>query len=302
MPRHAPALECSPEDKETLVAISKSRNEELRIVERAQIILASLEGKEIQEVARELGLSIPTVDKWRRRFSLFGLRGLWDQPRSGKPAKYDAHFRNRVLALLEQPPPPHLSHWDGPAIAERLEASVYAVWRVLRREGIYLQRQRSWCVSTDKQFAPKAADVIALYLTARQCSGSERGRKAQGTGDRTPFWLRRDRQRESGARVEEHVPTPRNVKSFRRPGGRHRPSQREDYGVQKAGRLSELPGWRDCGATGGQRDSRHPRQLLHTQEERRMAGQVPRPSSVPLHADLGKLAKSDRDRVWLAPT
>ena len=74
------------------------------------------------------------------------------------------HFRNRVLALLEQPPPPHLSHWDGPAIAKRLEASVYAVWRVLRREGIYLQRQRSWCVSTDKQFAPKAADVIALYL------------------------------------------------------------------------------------------------------------------------------------------
>ena len=164
MPRHAPVLECSPEDKETLVAISKSRNEELRIVERAQIILASLEGKEIQQVARELGVSIPTVDKWRKRFSLFGLRGLWDQPRSGKPAKYDAHFRNRVLALLEQPPPPHLSHWDGPAIAERLEASVYAVWRVLRREGIYLQRQRSWCVSTDKQFAPKAADGIALYL------------------------------------------------------------------------------------------------------------------------------------------
>ena len=167
MPRHAPALECSPEDKETLVAISKSRNEELRIVERAQIILASLEGKEIQQVARELGVSIPTVDKWRKRFSLFGLRGLWDQPRSGKPAKYDAHFRNRVLALLEQPPPPHLSHWDGPAIAKRLEASVYAVWRVLRREGIYLQRQRSWCVSTDKQFAPKAADVIGLYVHPR---------------------------------------------------------------------------------------------------------------------------------------
>jgi hypothetical protein len=38
------------------------------------------------------------------------------------------------------------------------------VWRVLRREGIYLQRRRSWCVSTDKEFAPKAADVVGLYL------------------------------------------------------------------------------------------------------------------------------------------
>lgn len=164
MPRRAPALDCSAEDKETLIAISKSRSEEARTVERARIILACLEGKEIQQVARELGVSIPTVNKWRKRFSSWGLRGLWDRPRSGKPAKYDAAFRDRVLALLEQPPPPHMSRWDGPAIAEKLGASVYAVWRVLRCEGIYLERLRSWCVSTDKQFAPKAADVIGLYL------------------------------------------------------------------------------------------------------------------------------------------
>lgn len=84
--------------------------------------------------------------------------------RPGKPVKYDTAFRNRVLALLEEKPPPGMSHWDGPAVAEKLDASVHAVWRVLRREGIYLQRRRSWCVSTDKEFAPKAADVVGLYL------------------------------------------------------------------------------------------------------------------------------------------
>ena len=41
---------------------------------------------------------------------------------------------------------------------------MHAVWRVLRREGISLQRRRSWCVSTDKEFAPKAAAVVGLYL------------------------------------------------------------------------------------------------------------------------------------------
>lgn len=152
------------EDRATLVALTKSATAEARLVERARIILACLEGKEIQQVARELRLSVPSVSKWRKRFSLWGLRGLFDQPRPGKPIKYDAAFRNRVLALLEQPPPPGMSHWDGPAVAEKLEASVHAVWRVLRREGIYLQRRRSWCVSTDKEFAPKAADVVALYL------------------------------------------------------------------------------------------------------------------------------------------
>src|ERR1700738_3687144 len=164
MPRHAPELECSVEDKASLVALTKSRTAEARTVARARIILAFLEGKEIQQVARELRVSVPSVSKWRQRFSLWGLRGLRDQLRPAKPARYDTAFRNRVLALLEQTPPPGMSHCDGPAVAEKLGASVHAVWRVLRREGIYLQRRRSWCVSTDKEFAPKAADVVGLYL------------------------------------------------------------------------------------------------------------------------------------------
>src|ERR1700684_4523359 len=164
MPRHAPELECSVEDKASLVAITKSRIEEARAVERARIILACLKGKEIQQVAGELDVSIPTVTKWRQRFSLWGLRGLRDQTRSGKPVTYDKAFCNRVLATLEEPPPPGMSHWDGPAVADKLDASLHAVWRVLRREGIYLQRRRSWCVSTDKEFALKAADVVGLYL------------------------------------------------------------------------------------------------------------------------------------------
>jgi hypothetical protein len=39
---------------------------------------------------------------------------------------------------------------------------------VLRKEGIQLQRHRSWCVSTDPEFAAKAADVIGLYLNPPQ--------------------------------------------------------------------------------------------------------------------------------------
>src|ERR1700687_1821802 len=164
MPRHAPELECSAEDKASLVALAKSRTAEAYAVERARIILACLEGKEIQLVAREQGVSVATVSKWRRRFALWGLRGLRDQSRPGKPGRYDAAFSKRVLATLEEPPPPGMSHWGGPAVAEKLDASVHAVWRVLRREGIYLQRRRSWCVSTDKQFTPKSADVVGLYL------------------------------------------------------------------------------------------------------------------------------------------
>jgi transposase len=157
-------LDCSAEIRAELLAINRGRTQEARMVERARIILACLEGKEIQQVAHDVGASIPTVSKWRRRFAQHGLAGLQDRPRSGKPITYDAAFRDRVLALLEQPPPQGLSHWDGPTVASTLKASVHAVWRVLRKEGIYLQRLRTWCVSTDPEFAPKAADVIGLYL------------------------------------------------------------------------------------------------------------------------------------------
>jgi len=38
-----------------------------------------------------------------------------------------------------------------------LTVSEDAVRRVLRKDGIQLRRRRSWCISTDEQFAMKAA-------------------------------------------------------------------------------------------------------------------------------------------------
>jgi transposase len=66
------------------------------------------------------------------------------------------------------PPPAGMASWDGGSLATALGVSDDAVWRVLRKEGIQLQRHRSWCVSTDPEFAAKAADVIGLYLNPPQ--------------------------------------------------------------------------------------------------------------------------------------
>jgi transposase len=57
------------------MALSKGRVAESRMVERARIILACLEGKETGQVANELRVSVVTVSKWRSRFALFGIRG-----------------------------------------------------------------------------------------------------------------------------------------------------------------------------------------------------------------------------------
>jgi transposase len=164
MARHAPAISCGPEDRQELERLAGSRTESKQKIERAQIILGCLSGKPVQEVARTCHTRPNTVIKWRQRFVQRGLGGLQDAPRPGAKPVYGADFRNRVLALLEQPPPAGQAAWDGPAVAAALQGSVHAVWRVLRHEGICLQRQRSWCVSTDKEFAAKAADIVGLYL------------------------------------------------------------------------------------------------------------------------------------------
>lgn len=104
MARHGSPLACSDESRAELIAMSRSRTGEVRMVERARIVLACLEGKEIQQVAQQIGASVPTVSKWRSRFAHDGIRGLRDRARSGKPPTYDAAFRGRVLALLEQAP------------------------------------------------------------------------------------------------------------------------------------------------------------------------------------------------------
>lgn len=252
MPRHAPAIACSPEVRTKLVATSKSRTEETRAVERARIILASLEGKEIQQVARELHTSIPTVRKWRRRFSKRGLDGLSDQPRSGKPAKYGPEFRNRVLSLLEQPPPSGMSHWDGPTVGEKLGASVHAVWRILRREGIYLQRLRTWCVSTDPEFAAKAAEVVGLYLdlpvNALVLSVDE---KPSIQALPAAFRLRGNRQWRPRMGDEEHLQTQHHVESFGGAGNRHWTGACADHGTEKARGLPTLSGRGCCGTARG---------------------------------------------------
>ena len=164
MARVAIALSCTAEQRAELMALARSRTEEARLVERAKIVLACLEGQRNDAVGRDLGVRPNTVGLWRKRFAAAGLAGLRDRVRPGKTPKYGADLRLRVLHQLELPPPKGSASWDGASVAAALGVSDDAIWRLLRKEGVQLRRRRSWCVSTDQQFAAKAADIIGLYL------------------------------------------------------------------------------------------------------------------------------------------
>ena len=164
MPRRGKVVECNEQTQRELERISNSHSEEIRLVRRANIVLGCINGKQIQDIAAELGEQKYIIIKWRDRFIAKGIAGLQDAKRSGKPITYGDEWRKAVLKKLDEKPPNNQARWDGPTLAAALGTSEDAVQRFLQKEGIQLARLRTWCISTDTEFAAKAADIIGLYL------------------------------------------------------------------------------------------------------------------------------------------
>ena len=153
------------EEKQSLEGITRARTAPYRAVQRAHLVLLAAEGMANTTIARKEGLSRSTVVLWRQRFAKSRLDGLQDMARSGKKPKYNDDTERRILAQLDKSPPTGYAMWTGKLLAKALgDVSPHHIWGVLRRHGIHLQRRRSWCVSTDPEFAQKAADIVGLYL------------------------------------------------------------------------------------------------------------------------------------------
>lgn len=73
------ALVISPEDRVTLQSWTRSSTVSAGHVERARIVLAVADGAGTSSAARMVGVSRPTVIKWRDRFAANGIAGLDDE-------------------------------------------------------------------------------------------------------------------------------------------------------------------------------------------------------------------------------
>jgi len=165
MRQPAAVIRLTDEEAQTLEQWTRRGKNEHRLVERARMVLLANAGRTNQQIAEVLHTRTARVSKWRQRFGTKRLEGLGDAARSGKPAKYDRTREKRVLALLDKPAPKGYSQWNGRLLSEALSGvSKDQVWRILRRHDICLERRRSWCISTDPELGPKAADVVGLYL------------------------------------------------------------------------------------------------------------------------------------------
>ena len=101
----AKCIEVPKEDRVELERIARSATEEVRMVERAQIVLYAAEGHSAVVIGRMVGCATVTAQKWRSRYEREGIAGLRDLPRPGKPLAYSCEERARLIAKACTRPP-----------------------------------------------------------------------------------------------------------------------------------------------------------------------------------------------------
>ncbi len=130
---------------------------------RARIILRAAEGAAHVQIADELGVSVPTVLLWRRRFKERGLAGLGDAPHPGRPRTYGREVREQILASH-----PDAARGDDPLEPGPARQAGRRV-RLDRRPGVgggpaQAAPGRDVQVQPGPELVAKITDVVGLYL------------------------------------------------------------------------------------------------------------------------------------------
>lgn len=159
----APALPLRVGDRERLAAMTRSTTLPAGLVMRARLVLLAADGVGNQVIADRLGVSRPTVNLWRGRYSERGIAGLSDEPRPGRPRTVD---RAEVITATLTPPPAKLgvTHWSSRLLAAQLgieHSTVAGIWAEYR---VKPWKAETFKFSTDPELVGKVTDVVGLYL------------------------------------------------------------------------------------------------------------------------------------------
>ena len=147
----------------------RARTVESRVAQRARLVLLAGDGESNRAIGETVGLHYNQVAVWRLRFVEFGLAGLEDESRSGRPLVYDHDQVLMMVHLVTTDPPDARTRWTCELVAQRMEeqgvpVSASQVWRIFDALDLKPWQTTSWMTSKDPEFWAKAGDVCGLYL------------------------------------------------------------------------------------------------------------------------------------------
>lgn len=162
--RPAKELIVSAEDRAQLESIARSQSLPAGLSRRAQMILRMADGEKNSVVARQFGVSRPTVTMWRTRFRERGIAGLHNELKPGRPRNTSEEQIAELINTALKKKPKGKTHWSRRDLAEETGLSTTTVHRYLTLFGVQPHRSRSFKLSTDPFFIEKVRDIVGLYL------------------------------------------------------------------------------------------------------------------------------------------
>jgi transposase len=146
---------------------------EARAAQRARIVLLAADGWANRDIAERVGMHYNQVGLWRKRYIEFGLVGLCDDERPGRPHLYDHDDVLLLVKLVTEPPPESTTRWTMETLAEAMAThgvpmSASQAWRICKALDLKPWQVESWMTSHDPDFWEKASDVCGLYLDPPQ--------------------------------------------------------------------------------------------------------------------------------------
>ncbi len=111
-------VELTDDDRERLRTITRTGKQSARVIQRAQIVLWSDEGKQDKEILELLGCAPMTVSSTRERW--VKEKRLEDLPRRGSKPMLDAKQESLLIALACSDAPEGREDWTMQLLADKL--------------------------------------------------------------------------------------------------------------------------------------------------------------------------------------
>src|SRR5438128_3485127 len=152
------------QDRHELERLQRSPSAPAGLTRRARAVLMMAQDVPGVEIAERTGYTVVQVSRLRRRFAEYGVVGLHDRPRSGRPPTITARKRAQIVALTLKPPAPGLTHWSTRDLARKAGVSHGTVHRIWRAHALKPHRVLTFKFTTDPEAEDKIHDVVGLYL------------------------------------------------------------------------------------------------------------------------------------------
>ena len=151
-------------ERTELVRLTKRARVNRSLAFRARLVLACAEETTDTAVARRHRTTNATVGKWRTRFIVRRLDGLYDEPRVGAPRTISDEEVEAVIVKTLETTPKGATHWSTRTMAAKAGMSHAMIGRIWRTFGLQPHITRSFKLSPDPQLVDKVRDVVGLYM------------------------------------------------------------------------------------------------------------------------------------------